>query len=533
MTLPDSPTVPFEVVPYSKAKLEQLLVTFSDSSSSIARKLHLDYFEGYFGQIGAQAIIIEHDYVDRDFLEDYAAYYVRCFQPYKRYCRRLHFFRCEVTQESFSKALNGDTDGVPIDTLQEKYLGFVVVKPLPTTVVGRTCLTTYESAGRRYFPIARDYDANLFGISLKIRNTLAFQEQDSVVAACATSALWSVFHGTGKLFQHPIPPPVAITKAAADRLPASTRLLPNHGLNPEMMAHAIRSVGLEPFLLGVSDHYVLKSSAYAYLRGRIPMILGINLFDTSTNPASVMGRHAVAVTGYSLGHASSQPYGATGFRLTASRIDKLYVHDDQVGPFARMEFDGTDVSCKFPNGTIVSQSSISTSWRGSDGAIGSGRAISEILLIPLYHKIRVPFQEIHDGVLHFDSFLSRIGRVQTTPIPDELEWDIYLTTVTDLKEEVIKDLSGDQRPQLLTRSFPKFLWRASAIVGGKPLLDLMFDATDIEQGRCLVTVIERNIEISEFMHEIFADEAVEMIMGQKHRFSASIAGWFRRNPSLK
>jgi hypothetical protein len=212
MTLPDSPTVPFEVVPYSKAKLEQLLVTFSDSSSSIARKLHLDYFEGYFGQIGAQAIIIEHDYVDRDFLEDHAAYYVRCFQPYKRYCRRLHFFRCEVTQESFSKALNGDTDGVPIDTLQEKYLGFVVVKPLPTTVVGRTCLTTYESAGRRYFPIARDYDANLFGISLKIRNTLAFQEQDSVVAACATSALWSVFHGTGKLFQHPIPPPVAITK---------------------------------------------------------------------------------------------------------------------------------------------------------------------------------------------------------------------------------------------------------------------------------------------------------------------------------
>lgn len=201
------------------------------------------------------------------------------------------------------------------------------------------------------------------------------------------------------------PPPVAITKAAADRLPASTRLLPNHGLNVGSMAHAIRSVGLEPFLLGVSDHYVLKSSAYAYLRGRIPMILGINLFDTSTNPASVMGRHAVAVTGYSLGHASSQPYGATGFRLTASRIDKLYVHDDQVGPFARIESTGTDVSCKFPNGTIVSQSSISTSWRGSDGAIGSGRAISEILLIPLYHKIRVPFQEIHDGVLHFDSFL--------------------------------------------------------------------------------------------------------------------------------
>ena len=33
------------------------------------------------------------------------------------------------------------------ETLQKNYLGFIVVKPLPSTVVGRTCLKTYDDDG--------------------------------------------------------------------------------------------------------------------------------------------------------------------------------------------------------------------------------------------------------------------------------------------------------------------------------------------------------------------------------------------------
>ena len=39
----------------------------------------------------------------------------------------------------------------------------------------------------------REYKVSLFGIDLAI-NTIAFQEQDRVVSACATSALWSMYH---------------------------------------------------------------------------------------------------------------------------------------------------------------------------------------------------------------------------------------------------------------------------------------------------------------------------------------------------
>jgi hypothetical protein len=135
MTQPDSAAPPYEVFSYSRAKLEELLTTYAEFASKISSKLHLDYFEGYFGDIGAKSIVVEHQYVDRDFLEDYSAYYVRCFQDYSRYCRRLHFFRCELTAESFSKTLGGNANGVSVEELHREYLGFVVVKPLPTTVV--------------------------------------------------------------------------------------------------------------------------------------------------------------------------------------------------------------------------------------------------------------------------------------------------------------------------------------------------------------------------------------------------------------
>ncbi len=528
---------PFDIYPYSRGQLEELLTRYKETAATIRGKLHLEYFSGYFGYLGAKFIVVERKYVDRDFLEDYAAYYVRCFDDYDRYCNRLHFFSCEIAEDQVRSVLQGENDPATVEALSESYLGFVVAKPLPTTVVGRTCLITYPQEGRRCFPNTRDYDAHLFGIDLCIRNTLAFQEQDSVVAACATSALWSVFQGTGKLFQHPIPSPVEITKSAAERLPSSTRLLPNRGLNLEMMAHAIRSVGLEPFLINSAatsaDHYTLKGAAYAYLQGHIPMILGVTLIDTSHNPATVMGMHAVALTGFSLGDGAIQPYGPTGFRLRASRIDRFYVHDDQVGPFARMVFDGSKYSYKTQSGPVLGPTvSISTSWQGENGAIGSGRAISEKLLIPLYHKIRVPFSVIHDGVLHYDSFVSKLLQARPGPLAENLEWDIYLTTVVEVKKLIREHeaLPPQRKATLLTQPFPRFIWCATALAEGKRVFDLLFDATDIEQGRCLVNVIEHDQKLSEILHEVFNDESVETLLGNRHRFAAAIARWFRTHP---
>jgi hypothetical protein len=498
----------FEVHEYSIAALEQLIAEKSKNSSDvISKKFHRLYFKGYFDYIKARTIVVESEYVDRDYLEDFAGYYVRCFHPYDRTCTRLHFFNNLCQQ------------------LQQSYLGFVVVKPLPQTVIGRTCLVTYPTEGRRHFPITRSYNANLFGLDLKVE-TLAFQEQDKAVAACATSALWSVLQGTAMLFQHPILSPVEITKTATEHIPVESRTLPNTGLSPAMMARGIRGVSLEPFLVRVADEYVLRSTLYAYLRGKIPMILGVELFDVSDKRSQSIGLHAVAATGYSLGATRATPYGESNFVLRASRIDKIYVHDDQVGPFARMVIDSGKV--KTPKGQ---RTSMVTSWRGKSGEYGSVRAVPEILLIPLYHKIRIPFDVVHDAVLSFDALVKTLSE-QLKDGPGKklagkrFEWDIYLTTVNDLKRELlVKRSCGDSSLEdVLLQRMPHYMWRATASVDEKVMLDLLFDATDIELGQFFIMAIEYDREISSFIRTISKLEPIRVAYSA--RPIGKILDWF-------
>lgn len=147
---------PFEVHPYDIAALERLLAEKSGAFVEVIhQKLHSLYFQEYFDALGAKTIIVEPDYVDRDFLEDFAGYYVRCFPDYRRKCTRLHFFARPFSEAEFEGLLSRALDDDHVRGLQDDYLGFVVVKPLPQTVVGRTCLRTYPRNGHRFYPIAR------------------------------------------------------------------------------------------------------------------------------------------------------------------------------------------------------------------------------------------------------------------------------------------------------------------------------------------------------------------------------------------
>ena len=260
---------PFDVVPYSISELAGLMEEHSSCSlQSVMEKVHLTYFEDYFNFLNAKTIVVEKPYIDRAYLEDFAAYYVRCFRDYTSSCSRLHFFDNEFDESQFVGTLKKEDGAISFQQMGDSYLGFIVLKPLPKTIVGRTCLKTYPSQNRRCFPTIRTHNVHLFGIPLKIE-TVAFQEQDKVVAACATSALWSIFQCTAKLFEHSIPSPVDITRTAARGPSRGNRALPNAGLQYPEIAEAISVLGLEPYILARKDgeeietELLLKATVYA------------------------------------------------------------------------------------------------------------------------------------------------------------------------------------------------------------------------------------------------------------------------------
>ncbi len=481
----------YSVLPCLPGTLKDILSKKSTlSSDQLDRKLHVRYFEDYFRDVNAKTIVLENNYIDHDYTEDHAEYYVRCFKSYKRKCTRLHIFKNEFTCDDFDGLLAGEDANLTAQLLKDNYLGFIVVKPLPRTVFGRTCLEIYPDQGTRYFPITRSYSANLFGIQLTVRKSLAFQEQDNIVAACATSALWSIFQGTGILFQHAIPSPSAITKAATEHITDGerTRAFPSKGLDVIEMARAIKKVELEPYTVSVKNEYLLKSTSYAYLHMGIPMILGFPLYDTYKVPHKDMGKHAVSLTGYNLPNVDPVPFGSAGFKLRANKIDKLYAHDDQIGPFARMEFDDQPVILDI-NG-LDDLPSLSTSWPDVNDKIGGARAVPELLLLPLYHKIRIPYGCIHDQIMIFDTLFDVVAS-NHLDVCGDYEWDIYLTTVNEYKSELLEntDISPNIKNRYLISGMPKYIWRASVVNDKRVIIDILFDATDLEQGSYVDKVI--------------------------------------------
>ena len=520
---------PYKVVPYDAPSLLGLFADLSLATTpDINSKLHSTYFEHYFSEIGAKSIVVEFDYVDRDYLEDFSNYYVKCFNDYCRKCTRLHFFNFDFSTDDFKAVLCGH---LPFDLSQfnNGYLGFIVIKPLPKTIIGRTCLKTYPIGTGRYFPSTRKYHANLFGLDLEVES-LAYQEQDQVAAACATSALWSIFHKTGLMFHHSFPTPIEITKSATLNLPAERRNLPNNGLTLEQMAHAIRNVGLEPFPVKTQNDYTLNSTIYAYLSAGIPVAMAIFLVDTSVNPHRPIsdGGHAIAITGYCLKDSPPAPLVGTGFLSKSSRIEKLYAHDDQVGPFARMAVDGIPVVSHNPQtGEPINIFSISSSWKGQDGVIGSVRAVPQAVLVPLYHKIRIPYDIVEKIVIAFDSYLEVFRMQGYVPLEERVEWDIHLSDVNQLRTEILSspDLQNGFREEVLTTKLPRFLWRALGSIKDNPVIELVFDATDIEQGNFFLRAITYKAELFAILKFLSLQPSIRANVDLS--FAKWIFQWFR------
>lgn len=133
-------------VPYHIDDLVSLLIEGEHADRGvIQQKVHLEYLQEYYlKRLGTGTIVVEKEYVDRDYLEDFAAFYVRCFHAYSRCCRRLHFFSARFTGDAFERFLRGECPDL-VTTMKEGYLGFLVARPLPQAVICRDRVVTFTA----------------------------------------------------------------------------------------------------------------------------------------------------------------------------------------------------------------------------------------------------------------------------------------------------------------------------------------------------------------------------------------------------
>jgi hypothetical protein len=319
--------------------------TSSDPLLELPASTQILYLRDYFSQLGASSILEEPNYFDRDYLAEFAAFYSTSSVGYKNVCRRLHFFRGDpVTRERIKKAAEDDKESV--DSLQQAYLGFVVIRPIPGAPLGRTVVRWYDERFKltpRITEPSRFYSVNIAGFILKVRG-LAWQQQDTGVGACATIALWTMLHSSAFDDHHAIPTTADITRSAHKSASLGSRIFPSIGLTIPQICEAIKEHNLAPLILegdvrdsrgntlGFSRERFASSCA-AFVRSGYPILLIGSFLDGEIGGSG----HAMCVVGF----RSTAPRRTKPREISfhESNIEHIYVHDDNIGPSVRFKIE--------------------------------------------------------------------------------------------------------------------------------------------------------------------------------------------------
>lgn len=400
-------------------------------------------------------------------------------------------------------------------SLQESYLGYCVIRPMPTNFLGRICLRPYKALledASQFKIIKNQEEVSFFGIALTVE-AAALREQDKVVSACATSAVWSLLNGYGHLSSHEIPSLSTITKVATNPDIHGSRTFPSTGLMPDQIARSLKHFSLEPHskridYFGPADRLLqLKHYVHAHVSNDVPLLLGGMVYSDcspDTEPGTVFkreGMHLVCVLGFrrnpGYDFELDQDCSVGPFLNQADSLNRLYVHDDRYGPYMSIRIDSPLEILDLP----AQQHQLA--YEISKPSVGTKEYfVPYILTFGLYHKIRLSLEDITKvcTTLHrfFEASIEVPSAIQNEVetiqhnIKEVLEgvWSITLTTGAKLKDDISQlttpwmSSKGFQKVDFLTSNMPKYLWlcRVTRRDNGDRLTDIIFDATEILQG---------------------------------------------------
>ena len=278
-----------------------------------------------------QSVLVEEKYFDQDFVSSSSSFYSKGFREIGKFCKRLHFFSCKIT--------SADVTGLgTLKKLQDSYLGFCVIRPLPTKTLGRTLLKPRrENPNEEFYTCCARCRVNIAGEELSI-DTAPFMEQDSRVQTCSSVAIWISTTIMANCFDYPKYTTTEVMTEATRTL-VGARAGPTQGLTYEQMMQALYEMDYEPIIFDQADPFEAIYDIYSYVESGIPPILLLAL------PGG--GYHAVTA----VGHAHSRPL-RTGSQVAITRLGRtllqyfrssewvpyFYVQDDQRGIYRQLSF---------------------------------------------------------------------------------------------------------------------------------------------------------------------------------------------------
>lgn len=476
-----------------------------------------DYFHEFLGDKGHRVthFFIENDYWSEDFLSDYQEFYSSCFDKanttISKTCTRVHFFSSdnslvELKNHVMASLMNLESDE---DIWKKDYKGFITIKPIANSLIGFSLLKPYaNNNGReRYFWGVREYTVNFFGKNIPL-NSLGFQQQDKILGACASIAIWTLYQKICTHSSHQSYSIGQITKSSGIISANGMRLIPNKGLTPKQIGSIITQNGLQPELItgeieskitykkkNIISNLVIKKIVNAYHRLGIPIIIGF-----VPNLELKKEQHAVAVCGHgtfmnnvkkpSFIKKLSQSRRSSGIAWRAEKITKLYAHDDKWGPFSRI--------------MLENKHDLNSAWSFH---LNRKKGYALEIIVPVPPKIVTSYVEIEKDIYAINDIIESVIEKDFT---GDLVWDLYVMKSVDFKQEMKlnnsvlnNDYFAKITGEILKSAFPKYIWRATCYVSGRYFLDFIFDTTTTKNQLNLLFVVSYHKDLNQTLTNIF------------------------------
>ena len=143
-----------------------------------------------------KAILIERNYIDKDYRSTYYNFYSHKGLRYRADCVRLHFFDQTISfDEPRLNLATSDATG----SLTDHYFGFMVLRPTGINTIGRSVLTPDIRKGASRYTITAPHKVHLLGHRLIIHG-FPSMDQHIDIAVCAHAACWSILRHYSERF---------------------------------------------------------------------------------------------------------------------------------------------------------------------------------------------------------------------------------------------------------------------------------------------------------------------------------------------
>jgi len=211
----------------------------------------LEWVFEHVRSLGASVALLEHQYLDRDYRDEYRQFYAKTFRWIPDRCERLHFW-----------------------TRRNRYLGYVSLRPIAGRPVGRTMLAPGPEFEDDVSCVAAG-SASPYGI----RNTIEafpYISQDRQYGRCAHAVIWMIAQYHHLRFGAPQRFMSEIVSAAASV--EFGRVVPSDGLTDDQVGAALRYLDLGALQYGIGEEDDLTQSDLEktlrrYLNSAMPVAL--------------------------------------------------------------------------------------------------------------------------------------------------------------------------------------------------------------------------------------------------------------------